>query len=126
MSMLDNLLNMLPENVNLQSVSEKLGLSVDELQNGGSALFERIKGGEDVTSAVSSVAGETGIDAEKLKGLVPEMAQQFGAGGEEGFLSQLTSGDGMLGKLGGMLDRDGDGNPINDLTNMAKGLFSRE
>jgi hypothetical protein len=30
---------------------------------------------------------------------------------------------GLLGQIGGMFDRDGDGNPLNELGGIAKGLF---
>ncbi len=126
MGMLDGILDMLPDNVNLDSVAEKIGMSSEELKTGGEALFTKLKDGKtDAVSAISETAAETGIDAEKLKGLLPEMASQFGADNEEGFLSKLGGDDGLLGKVSGFLDRDGDGNPINDITNMAKGFFKK-
>jgi hypothetical protein len=41
-------------------------------------------------------------------------------------LSQVVSaigGEGSLGNFASMIDKDGDGNPINDVLGMAKGLF---
>jgi hypothetical protein len=38
----------------------------------------------------------------------------------------MLGGDGegsILGKITGFADKDGDGNPLNDLAGMAKGLF---
>ena len=126
MGMLDNMLGMLPDNVNLDSVADKLGMSSDELKTGGEALFTKLKDGNtDAVSAITETAAETGIDASKLQGLLPEMASQFGEDGEEGFLSKLSGDDGLLGKVGGFLDRDGDGNPLNDITDMAKGFFKK-
>lgn len=126
MGLLDGMLDMLPENVNLDSVADKIGLSTDELKTGGEALFTKLQDGNtDAVSAITETAAETGIDATKLKALLPEMASQFGADGEDGFLSKLTGNDGILGKVGGFLDRDGDGNPLNDITDMAKGFFKK-
>ncbi len=31
-----------------------------------------------------------------------------------------------MGKVSGMLDRDGDGNPLNDLSGLAGGLFGKK
>ncbi|WP_086608015.1 hypothetical protein [Erythrobacter donghaensis] len=41
-------------------------------------------------------------------------------------LSQIVSaigGEGSLSNFASMIDRDGDGNPVNDIMDMAKGLF---
>ena len=53
------------------------------------------------------------------------MAEKAGLDGEGSLMDKLTGDDGMLGKVTGFLDRDGDGNPINDITNMAKGFFKK-
>lgn len=60
--------------------------------------------------------GDTvGLAAEKT-GLSPDILNQIvGAIGGEGSLSNFAS----------ILDKDGDGNPINDLMGMAKGLFGK-
>jgi hypothetical protein len=46
-----------------------------------------------------------------------------GAGGIMDKLGCLTGAGGIMGTVTGMLDRDGDGNPLNDVMGMAKGLF---
>jgi len=38
---------------------------------------------------------------------------------------EQMGGDSKLAGLANMLDRDGDGNPINDVMGMAKGLFGK-
>ena len=38
-------------------------------------------------------------------------------------LGQFGGPEAILGQLGGFLDRDGDGNPLNELSGLAKGLF---
>jgi hypothetical protein len=53
--------------------------------------------------------------------LLPALAAQFGEGGVEGILAKLGGAGGLLGGL----DKDGDGNPLNDLAGMAKGLFNK-
>jgi hypothetical protein len=51
------------------------------------------------------------------------MASQHGLSLES--LQGVFAEGGMLSGLGSMLDRDGDGNPINDITNLAGNLFNR-
>ncbi|MEM8918643.1 MAG: hypothetical protein AAGE37_07260 [Pseudomonadota bacterium] len=126
MALLDNILNMMPDNVNLDSLSEKLGMSAEELKNGGEALFTKLQDGSvDKMTAIKEAAAESGVDAEKLQGLLPAMAEKAGLDGEGGLMDKLTGEDGLLDKMGGFLDRDGDGNPINDITDMAKGFFKK-
>ncbi len=59
--------------------------------------------------------GDTVSLAAEKTGISPDILNQVVAAiGGEGSLSQFAS----------MIDRDGDGNPINDVLGMAKGLFS--
>lgn len=126
MGMLDNIMNMLPDGVDINSMAEKVGMTTDELKSGGEALFEKLKDGStDKATAIKEAAAEAGVDAEKLKGLLPAMAEKAGLDGEGGLMDKLTGDDGLLGKVTGLLDRDGDGNPINDITDMAKGFFKK-
>ncbi len=62
--------------------------------------------------------------------MLPQLLQAVqGAGGQGGALEQVMAGlngggaaGGLLGQVGGILDRDGDGNPINDII----GLFGKK
>ena len=58
---------------------------------------------------VDLAASKTGIDAGKLSTIV----EQIG-------------GEGSLTKFAGMLDLDGDGNPMNDIAGMAGKLFGKK
>lgn len=126
MKLFDNLMGMLPENLKLDDLAQKVGLNVDELKTAGESLFTKLKDGSvDKATAIREAAAETGIDAEKLKNLMPAMAEKLGLDGEGSLMDKLNGENGLLGKVTGMLDRDGDGNPLNDLTNMAKGFFKK-
>ena len=60
--------------------------------------------------------GDTVTLAAEKTGLSPEILQQIvGAIGGEGSLSNFAT----------ILDRDGDGNPLDDIMGMAKGLFGK-
>lgn len=127
MSLLDGLLGQ-AGNIDLGALAGQLGLSTDELKAGGESMLGKLAGGGvDAGGAAADAAAETGIDVSKLQALLPALASHFGEADVEGLLGKigLTGGDGMMGKLGSMLDRDGDGNPINDIAGFAKGLFGK-
>ncbi len=61
--------------------------------------------------------GDTVQLAAEKTGISPDVLNQVVAAiGGEGSLSQFAS----------MIDRDGDGNPVNDILGMAKGLFGKD
>jgi len=126
MSMFEKIMDMLPENFSIDDIAEKAGMTADEAKKGGEALFGKLRDGStDKMTAIREAAAEAGVDPEKLKGLLPAMAEKAGLDGEGSLMDKLTGDDGLLGKVTGLFDRDGDGNPINDLTNMAKGFFKK-
>ncbi|MEQ8742800.1 hypothetical protein [Parasphingorhabdus sp.] len=126
MSMFQKIVDMLPENFSIDDIAEKAGMTAEEAKKGGEALFSKLReGGTDKLTAIKEAAVEAGVDAEKLKGLLPALAEKAGLDGEGSLMDKLTGKDGLLGKATGFFDRDGDGNPINDLTKMAKGFFKK-
>jgi hypothetical protein len=60
--------------------------------------------------------GDTVTLAAEKTGLSPDVLNQ---------IVSAIGGEGSLGNFASMLDRDGDGNPINDVLGMAKGLFGK-
>ena len=102
----------------------------------GDNVLGEIFGSKDVSRAVASnAAAQTGLDTSLLKRMLPMlammlagyMAKQQGAGVQApgsggglggllgGLLGGQRSGAGGLGGLAGMLDQDGDGNPLDDI-----------
>jgi hypothetical protein len=98
MGMLDGLMG------NVEGIAEKLGLPADKAGALMTSLQEKFSGDGDKMQAVQDLAAEHGVSVDKIKEML---------GGE----------DSWLGKATGFLDKDGDGNPLNDLAGMAKGLF---
>lgn len=91
---------------NIGGIAEKLGLPTEQAQNIAASLQEKLSGDGDKMQAIHDLAAEHGISVDKIKDML-------GGDGEGSIFS----------KLSGFVDKDGDGNPINDLTDMAKGLF---
>ena len=102
--MFDQLLNSVG---GLEAVAARLGLSAEQMQALMAEIGGKIASGETDVAALATTAAEHGVSADKLQ----ELFAQFG--GPEAVLS----------KIGGMFDRDGDGNPLGELRRLAKGLF---
>ena len=91
----------------LEAIAAKIGLSPEQMQGLMTEISARIGSGDTSVSALAETAAEHGVSADKLQ----ELMSQFG--GPEA----------IMGKLGSMFDRDGDGSPLDDLSGLAKGLF---
>ena len=89
---------------------------------------------------VANLAAKVGIDpamAEKAIAVLGQTHQMEGdtvelasakTGLDTGTLSKIVEqigGEGSLTNFANMLDQDGDGNPLNDVMGMAKGLFDK-
>lgn len=96
---------------NVDAIAGKLGLPAEQVQSIVGSLQEKLAGGGDQLSALSQVAQEHGLSLESLQNVLGNTAEGAGS---------------VLGRIAGTLDRDGDGNPLNDLAGMAKGLFGKE
>lgn len=69
---------------------------------------------------VELASAKTGLDT----GVLSKMVEQIGG---EGSLTQFADAiKNDPSSLMGLLDRDGDGNPLNDIAGMASGLFGKK
>lgn len=113
--------------------------------NKGNDILGQIFGSKDVSRTVAGhAAGQTGLDPELLKKMLPILAMlvggylssrggaQDGAQGGGGMLGSIlgavlgggqqaapASGGGLLGGLGSLIDMNHDGNPLDDIIGMA-------
>ena len=119
MSMLDSILGQVGGSVDIKNLAAKVGLSPDQTEQAVAALAQaHVQPGDTAGQA----AAATGLPTDTLQQIVGHI----GGEGSLGQFASLLQGDqGIMGKLGGMLDRDGDGNPINDISGFAKGLFGK-
>lgn len=122
MSVLDSILGQVTQNVDIKNLAAKIGLTPEQVETAVQALGQ-----------AHPMPGDTVQTAAASTGLSPEMLQQIvGHIGGEGALAKFASmlggagAGGVMGQIGGMLDRDGDGNPLDDIADMASGFFGKK
>ncbi len=118
MSMLDGLLGQVTQNVDIANLAAKLGLSPEHTESAVQALAQAHPLASDTAE---TAAAQTGLPLEKLQ----EMISHIGGEGALGQFASLLQGQGggILSQVTRALDKDGDGNPLNDIAGMASGLF---
>jgi len=85
---------------------------------GNKILGHLLGGKEQSRAAAAQVAQETGIGGDVLKKMLPMVAMAAMGGLSK---SRSSAGQGGLGSLIGMLDQDGDGNPLDEIMGMLGG-----
>jgi hypothetical protein len=105
-------------------MDQVLGAQPTNLEPGNQVLGQ-IFGSKDVSRAVAqNAAGQTGLDPNTLKQMLPMLGMLVaGYMSKEGGAAPQAS-QARAGGLMGMLDADGDGNPLNDVMGML-GKFRR-
>ena len=103
MGLLNGLLGQLGGADQLAGLASKVGLSEDQVRTAMAALGQAHPEPGDT---VATAAAATGLSADTLTNLVSQMG-----------------GENALSSISGMIDRDGDGNPLNDLAGIAGKLF---
>lgn len=106
--------------VDLGALGAQAGLDPAQVQQGLDAILARLGGGQGHEEAAAGAAADTGLSLDSLQALLPALQAQLGHADLGGLMAQLTGEGGILSGL----DRDGDGNPINDIAGMARGLFN--
>ena len=120
MSILDEVLKGIggaPDDV--VNLAEKVGISPGMAEKAIAALGQSHQMEGDTVELASA---KTGLDTGILSSIVGHIG---GEGSLTNFSSMLDDNPQAKGLLD-MLDRDGDGNPLDDIADMAKGLFSKK
>jgi hypothetical protein len=121
MGLLDGILGQIGGgNLDVNAIAQKVGIDPATAESAIAALG---KAHDEPGDTVESASQQTGVDTGTLQQIVGHL-------GGEGALGQLSgalqNNPQILSSLSGMLDRDGDGNPINDILGMASGLFGKK
>ncbi|MDE2403282.1 MAG: hypothetical protein KGM17_01015 [Sphingomonadales bacterium] len=118
MSLLDSILGQVGGNVDIAGIAAKVGIDPALAQQAVTALAgAQPQPGDTVATA----AAQTGIDS----GVMGQIAAQLGGESGLGQLNQMLQAHPQAAGLLNMLDRNGDGSPIDDVLGMAKGLFGK-
>lgn len=106
MGMFDSILSQVGGNPTVTNMAEKFGIDPELAAKAVAALGEAH---QDPGDTIAVAAAKTGIDAQMLEQI-----------------REAIGGEGSLAKFASMLDRDGDGNPLDDIVGMASGLFGKK
>jgi hypothetical protein len=125
MGILDGILSQAGDSLNLDDLASQVGLSSEQLRSGADSILGQLAGDgtDDPQEAAAEAANQTGLPLDRLEQLLPQLTQQLGLGDSSD--SDESGLGGLLEQAKGFLDQDGDGSPLDDVADMAKGLFNR-
>ncbi len=106
MGLFDKILTMAQGNPTVHNMAEKVGIEPEKAAEAIAALSEAHQEKGDTVELASQ---KTGLST----GIIEQVREHMG-------------GEGSLTEFARMLDRDGDGNPVNDITGFAAGLFGKK
>ena len=119
MGIFDSIMGSVGQHADVANLATKLGISPDMAEKAIAALGQ--SHGE-AGDTVAGAAAKTGLDT----GVLSQIVEQIGGEGSLGQYAQMLKDNPTAKGLLGMLDRDGDGNPLNDLAGLASGLFGKK
>ena len=106
MGLFDQILGQVGGNPTVTNMAEKFGIDPELAAKAVAALGEAH---QDPGDTIEVAANKTGMDANTLEQI-----------------RDAIGGEGSLGKFAAMLDRDGDGNPLDDIADLASGFFGKK
>jgi hypothetical protein len=118
MSILNNILGQIGQHVDVVNMAEKLGIDSAMAEKAIAALGQAHQMDGDTIEVASA---KTGLDT----GILGQIVEQIGGEGSLGEFARTLKDHPQASGILGMLDRDGDGNPLNDISGIAKGLFGK-
>jgi hypothetical protein len=145
MSLFDQLMEQ-AKGIDLGAVAQRVGLTPEQVAAGARALLPQIADPNvDNHQATADVSAQTGIGHAQLSAMLPALLEQAkGLGASGGPLGNILAGLGgggapaaapaaaeapaapaaaggsVLDQIKSAVDRDGDGNPVNDIMNIFK------
>ena len=106
MGLFDSILSQVGGNPTVANMAEKFGIDPDLAAKAVAALGEAH---QDPGDTIEVASAKTGMDAQMLEQI-----------------RDAIGGEGSLAKFASMLDRDGDGSPLDDIADMASGFFGKK
>jgi hypothetical protein len=118
MSILNSIFSQFGQNVDVANMAAKLGIDQSIAEKAIAALGQsHTEPGDTVEGA----AAKTGLDTGTLSSIVDHIGGEGSLGEFANILKNNPQAAGILSSL----DKDGDGNPLDDLADMAKGFFNK-
>lgn len=118
MSFLDGLLSKLGPDVDVANLAAKVGIDPAMAEKAIAALGVAH---QEPGDTIAAAADKTGLDA----GILSQIVGHIGGEGSLGEFSRMLQDHPQAQSVFAMLDKDGDGNPLNDVLGFAKGLFGK-
>lgn len=120
MSIFDSILkNMASSPDDVVNVAAKVGIDPAMAEKAIAALG---KAHGQPGDTIGTAAARTGLDA----GTLGQLVEQIGGEGSLGEYARMVAENPQAKSIFGMLDRDGDGNPIDDIAGLAGGLLGKK
>lgn len=119
MGIFDSILGQVGQHADVGNLASKLGIDPAMAEKAIAALGQSH---EEPGDTVEAAAAKTGLDT----GTLNQIVEQIGGVGSLGQYAQMLKDSPIASGLLGQLDRDGDGNPLNDLAGLASGLFGKK
>ena len=118
MGIFDSILGQVSEHVDVANMAAKLGIDPAMAEKAIAALGQAH---HEPGDTVAGAAAKTGLDT----GTLSQIVAQIGGEGSLGQFAQMLKDNPQASGILGSIDKDGDGNPLNDLAGIAKGLFGK-
>ena len=119
MGIFDTIMGQMGQHADVANMAEKLGIDPAMAEKAIAALGQ--SHGEP-GDTVAGAAQKTGLDQDTLSNIVEQIGGEGSLGQYAETLKDNPAASGIL----GMLDRDGDGNPLNDIADMAGKFFGKK
>ncbi len=119
MGLFDTILGQVGQHADVGNMAAKLGIDPGMAEKAIAALgASHAEPGDTLAGA----AAKTGLDT----GMLSQIVEQIGGEGSLGEYAKALADNPQAKNILEMLDRDGDGNPLNDIASMASGLFGKK
>lgn len=119
MSLFDTVMGAAGGHPTVANMAEKLGIDAATAEKAIAALG---KSHTEDGDTVELAAAKTGLDTGMLGTIVDQLGGESSLAKFNQILNEHPQAKGLL----NLLDRDGDGNPLNDIVGMASGLFGKK
>lgn len=119
MGIFDTIMGQMGQHPDVANMAEKLGIDPEVAEKAIAALGQ--SHGE-AGDTVAGAAEKTGLDQDTLSSIIDQIGGEGSLGQYADMLKANPAASGIL----GMLDRDGDGNPLNDIAGMAGKFFGKK